>query len=91
MIYVASILFLVLCLYVKKSKERKEVSKENHMFSEELQKIKSDSVLNFIDTDFLEKNFELFGDMKFALAANDEGNISYPITSLQDLYPNDFA
>ena len=92
MIYVASILFLMLCLYVKKSKKRKRVSKEDRMFNEELQKIKNDSVLNFIDTDFLEKNFELFGDMKFdLLAANDEGSMYYPITNLQDLYPNDFA
>ncbi len=91
MIYVASILFLMLCLYVKKSEKRKKGSKEDRMFNEELQKIKNDSVLNFIDTDFLEKNFELFGEMKFALAANDEGNLHYPITNLQDLYPNDFA
>ncbi len=91
MIYVACILFLMLCLYVKKLRKRKRVSEEDHVFNKELQKIKNDSVLNFIDESFLEKNFELFGGMKFSLAANDEGRTSYPITSLQDLYPNDFA
>jgi len=91
MIYIAGVLFVVLCLYVKKLRRRKIVSEEDRMFNKELQKIKNDSVLNFIDESFLEKNFELFGDMKFALAANDEGRTSYPITSLQDLYPNDFA
>ena len=91
MIYVASILFLILCSCVRMFRKR-EISKEDRMFDEELQKIKNDSVLNFIDTDFLEKNFELFGDMKFdLLAANDEGSMCYPITNLQDLYPNDFA
>ena len=90
MIYVASMLGFVLCLYVAKSRKR-DISRERLMFSEELRKIKSDSVLNFIDKDFLKKNFELFGDMKFALAANDEGFMYYPITDLQDLYPNDFA
>ena len=91
MIYVASILFLILCSCVGMFKKR-EISKEDRMFDEELQKIKNDSVLNFIDTDFLEKNFGLFGDMKFdLLAANDEGSVYYPITNLQDLYPNDLA
>ena len=91
MIYVARILFLILCSCVRMFRKR-EISKEDRMFDEELQKIKNDSVLNFIDTDFLEKNFELFGDMKFdLLAANDEGSVYYPITNLQDLYPNDLA
>lgn len=61
------------------------------MFEEELRKIKTDSVVNFIDEEFLRKNFELFGDLRFSGAANDEGHISYPITSLQDLTPQDLA
>lgn len=61
------------------------------MFAEELRKIKTDSVVNFIDEGFLRKNFELFGDLRFFGAANDEGHVSYPITSLQDLTPQDLA
>ena len=91
MIYVAGILFLILCSCVGMFRKR-EISKEDRMFNEELRKIKNDSVLNFIDTSFLKKNFELFEDMKFdLLAANDGGILHYPITNLQDLYPNDFA
>lgn len=61
------------------------------MFAEELRKIKTDSVVNFIDEGFWRKNFELFGDLRFFGAANDEGHESYPITSLQDLTPQDLA
>ena len=61
------------------------------MFFEELRKIKTDSVVNFIDEGFLRRNFELFGDLRFSVAANDEGHEDYPITSLQDLTPQDLA
>lgn len=61
------------------------------MFAEELRKIKTDSVVNFIEEGFGRKNFELFGDLRFFNAANDEGDESYPITSLQDLTPQDLA
>lgn len=63
----------------------------DRLFAEELQKIKNDSVLNFIEEDFCRKNFEWFGSMEFSTAANDEGHLSYPITSLQDLNPQDLA
>ena len=78
-------LFLYLKFRSRKSDEMDRV------FTEELQKIKNDSVLNFIDKDFGRKNFEWFGSMKFSTAANDEGHTSYPITSLQDLNPQDLA
>ncbi len=91
MIYgAAGILFSALCLCIVKFRKKKS-SEEDLMFGEELRKIKNDSVLNFIDEDFLKQSFELFGDTKFALAANDEGDMHYPVTNLQDLYPNDFA
>ena len=61
------------------------------MFIEELQKIKSDSVINFIDENFLERNFEFFGRKKFAVIANDENNMYYPVTDLQDLDPKGLA
>lgn len=61
------------------------------MFMDELQKIKSDSVLNFIDENFLERNFEFFGKRKFATTANDENQAFYPITDLQDLDPKGLA
>lgn len=65
--------------------------KEERMFREELRKIKSDSVVNFIDDGFWRENFELFGDLRFFRAANDDGREIYPITSLQDLTPPDLA
>ena len=61
------------------------------MFVEELQKIKNDSVLNFIDENFLERNFEFFGRRKFAVTANDEKHMFYSITDLQDLDPKGLA
>ena len=69
----------------------KKADEMERLFAEELQKIKSDSVLNFIDEDLGRKNFELFGGMQFSIAANDEARASYPITSLQDLTPQDLA
>lgn len=78
---------IFLCL---KFRARK-IDKTERMFAKELQRIKNDSVLNFIDADFGRKNFDLFGDMRFSVAANDEARISYPITSLQDLTPQDLA
>lgn len=69
----------------------KKADEMERLFAEELQKIKNDSVRNFIDKDFWRKNFELFGDMRFSVAANDEARVSYPITSLQDLTPQDLA
>lgn len=78
---------LFLCL---KFRPRK-VDEMERVFAEELRKIKNDSVMNFIEEDFGHKNFELFGNMRFSVAANDEERINYPITSLQDLNPQDLA
>ena len=78
-------LFLYSKFRLRKTDEMERV------FAEELRKIKEDSVLNFIDEDFGRKNFELFGSMRFSVAANDEARINYPITSLQDLNPQDLA
>jgi len=85
----ASVLLIVVCLYLRS--RSKKPSREDQTFRDELQKIKNDVVLNFIDMDFLEKSFEFFGNRNFALAANDEGITRYPITDLQDLDPKDFA
>lgn len=89
MIYGASVLLIVFCLCVR-SRSGKQ-NKEDQMFKDELQKIKNDVVLNFIDVNFLERNFEFFGNRNFALAANDEGVVHYPITDLQDLDPKGLA
>ena len=89
MIYGASVLLIVFYLCVRSRSGK--LSKEDQMFRDELHKIKNDVVLNFIDVDFLEKSFEFFGNRNFALAANDEGMVHYPITDLQDLDPKDFA
>ena len=86
----ASVMFVALCLYVG-FKLKSSSDKEELMFIKELQKIKSDSVLNYIDEHFIERNFEILGDVQFALAANDEKWITYPITDLQDLDPKGFA
>ena len=69
----------------------RKVDEMDRVFAEELQRIKNDSAPNFIDTEFGRKNFELFGEMRFSVAANDEARISYPVTSLQDLTPQDLA
>ena len=89
MLYGASVLFIIFCLYARSRSEKS--NREDQMFKDELQKIKNDVVLNFIDVDFLEKSFEFFGNRNFAWAANDERTIHYSITDLQDLDPKDFA
>ncbi len=89
MIIFVGALCVIFFLYLKF--KPKGASEMDRVFTEELNRIKNDSVLNFIDEDFIRKNFEFFGDMKFSAAANDEGYISYPITSLQDLTPQDLA
>lgn len=89
MLYGAGILLVVFYSCIKF--RSKKLRKEDKMFKDELQKIKNDVVLNFIDANFLERSFEFFGNKNFALAANDEGTVHYPITDLQDLDPKDFA
>lgn len=81
-----------LILYLKFSPKKSDGMER--MFTEELQKIKKDSIINFIDQDFGRKNFELFKKTKFSASAqpaNDEICVNYSITSLQDLVPQDLA
>lgn len=91
MVYLAITLMLVLFLVFKSRSSRKREDDMELLFNTELQKIKSDSVLNFIDTDFIDKNFEFFGVPRYFSAANDTEGVSYHITSLQDLTPQDLA
>lgn len=91
MLYLAIALVFVLVLVLKLIKKRERIEDMDILFNTELQKIKNDSVLNFIDVDFLDKNFEFFGTPKYSLPANDEDDINYHITSLQDLTPLDLA
>ena len=81
-----------LLLYLKFNQRKSDGM--DRMFTEEMQKIKNDSVVNFIDKDFGRKNFEMLKNAKFSSsshAANDERRIHFPITSLQDLVPQDLA
>lgn len=60
-------------------------------FNKEFEKIRNDSVQNFLEEKDIFEGFGFFSNLQFCPAANDEGKTDYPITSLQDLEPQDLA
>lgn len=72
-------------------KTRKRHQDYDPRIEERIREMEKDPDFFPIDFRNTKKNFELFGGMRYCLASNDEEKLSYSVTPIQDLNPNDFA